>query len=66
MEKAAVALDRIDLDYDEEADVLYLSFGEPREALDSVEVEDGVVYRILGDEIVGITIMDFRSRTLKK
>jgi len=66
MEKAAVALDRMDLDYDEEADVLYLSFGEPREALDSVEVEDGVVYRILGDEIVGITIMDFRSRTLKK
>ena len=66
MEKAAVALDRMDLDYDEDADVLYLSFGEPREALDSVEVEDGVVYRILGDEIVGITIMDFRSRTLKK
>ena len=66
MEKAAVALDRIDLDYDEEADVLYLSFGEPREALDSVEVEDGVVYRILDNEIVGITIMDFRSRTLKK
>jgi len=66
MEKAAIALDRIDLDYDEEADALYLSFGEPREALDSVEVEDGVVYRILGDEIAGITIMDFRSRTLKK
>lgn len=66
MEKIAVSLQKIDLDYDEEADVLYLSFGKPREAKDSVEVEDGVVYRIADNEIVGITIIDFKARTLKR
>jgi len=66
MEKAAVSLERIDLNYDEEADVLYLSFGKPREAKDSVEVEDGVIYRIADKEIVGITITDFKARTLEK
>jgi uncharacterized protein YuzE len=66
MEKVAVSLQKIDLDYDEESDVLYLSFGKPREAKDSVEVEDGVVYRIADNEIVGITITNFKARTLKK
>ncbi len=66
MEKAAISLERIDLDYDEEADVLYISFGKPREAVDSIEVEDGVIYRISDNEIVGITITDFKARTLKK
>jgi len=65
MEKVAISLEKINLDYDEEADVLYLSFGEPREAKDSVEVEDGVIYRIADSEVVGITITDFKARTLK-
>jgi uncharacterized protein YuzE len=65
VEKAAVSLERIDLDYDEEADVLYISFGTPREAKDSVEVDDGVVYRISDHEVVGITITDFKARTVK-
>lgn len=65
MEKVAISLEKIDLDYDEEADVLYMSFGEPREAKDSVEVEDGVIYRIADNEVVGITIIDFKARTLK-
>jgi len=66
MEKIAISLEKIDLDYDEEADVLYMSFGKPREAKDSVEVEDGVIYRISDNEIVGITITDFKARTNKK
>ena len=65
MEKAAVSLKRIDLDYDGEADVLYLSFGEPREATDSLEVEDGIIYRINDGEVVGITITDFKARALR-
>jgi uncharacterized protein YuzE len=65
VEKAAVSLERVDLDYDEEADVLYISFGKPREAKDSIEVEDGVVYRISDHEVVGITITSFKSRALK-
>jgi uncharacterized protein YuzE len=65
MDKIAVSLEKIDLDYDEEADVLYISFGKPKEAKDSVEVEDGIIYRIADKEIVGITITNFRARTLK-
>jgi len=65
MEKVAISLEKIDLDYDEEADVLYMSFGEPREAKDSVEVEDGIIYRIADNEVIGITITDFKARTLK-
>lgn len=60
-----MSLKSVDLDYDEEADILYLSFGEPREASDSMEVEDGVVYRISGDEVVGITITNFKMRAMK-
>jgi uncharacterized protein YuzE len=65
MEKVAVSLEKIDLDYDEEADVLYISFGKPRQAQDSVEVEDGIIYRIADNEIVGITITNFKARTIK-
>jgi len=65
MEKVALSLQRIDLDYDEEVDVLYISFGEPREAKDTIEVEDGILYRIADNEVVGITITDFKARTLK-
>lgn len=65
MEKAALSLEKIDLDYDEEADVLYISFGKPRDAKDSVEIEDGVVYRIADNEVVGITITNFKARTNK-
>jgi len=64
--KVAISLEKIDFDYDEEADVLYISFGKPREAKDSVEVEDGVVYRLADNEVVGITITDFKARTQKK
>jgi uncharacterized protein YuzE len=64
--KVAISLEKIDFDYDEEADVLYISFGKPREAKNSIEVEDGVIYRIADNEVVGITITDFKARTLKK
>jgi len=59
-------LKKIDFDYDEEADVLYISFGKPREAKDSVEVENGAVYRLADNEVVGITITEFKARTQKK
>jgi len=66
LEKAAISLKKIDFDYDQEADVLYISFGKPKEAQDTIEVEDGVIYRIADNEVVGITITDFKTRTLKK
>ncbi len=49
--------------YDKAADVLYISFGKPRPGLTS-EVNEGDLVRIDPDtnEIVGITILDFKER----
>lgn len=56
----------IDWDYDEEADVLYISFGKPQPAL-TVEMGEGFLarYRESDSELVGFTILD-ASRLLKK
>lgn len=53
-------------EYDEEADVLYISVGKPREAV-GVDIGEGVVVRFddKKKEVVGLTIIGFRSRTLE-
>ena len=50
------------VDYDKEADVLYLSFRKPQRAKKTVETDDDVLIRTDGDQIVGITIMNVSSR----
>ncbi len=52
----------LDIDYDKEADVLYISFGKPQPADDSEEVND-VIYRFRQNELIGITVPSFKSRT---
>ena len=47
---------RIWIDYDEEADVLYISFRKPQGANDS-EMEKNVVYHYRDKELVGVTIV---------
>jgi uncharacterized protein YuzE len=49
--------------YDSNSDVLYISCGKPRPGL-ALEVKTGDLVRIdpYTDEIVGITIIDFRER----
>jgi uncharacterized protein YuzE len=49
---------RILIDYDREADVLYVSFKKPQEATDSEMLDNGILIRYKGDELVGITILD--------
>ena len=46
------------MDYDEEADVLYLTFKKPSRADDSEMTDDGVIWQYEGDELVGITILN--------
>jgi len=44
------------MDYDEEADVLYINFEKPQKATDSKMVNDMIIhYR--KDEIVGVTVL---------
>ncbi len=50
------------IDYDKEADVLYLSFQKPQRAKETVELEDDVLIRTDDDKIVGITILNASSR----
>ncbi len=49
------------LDYDEEADVLYMSFRKPQRATKTIEMDD-VLIRKDGGEIVGLTILNASSR----
>jgi len=50
------------VNYDREADVLYISFQRPQEATDSEMLEDGVIIRYRGDKMVGLTILDASKR----
>ena len=54
-------------DYDEDADVLYLSLGEPKSA-EGVDVGDGVILRYdeSRHEVVGLTLIGLRARLLKQ
>lgn len=56
----------IDWDYDEDADVLYLSVGKPKKAV-GVDIGQGVVVRY--DEkqkrVVGLTILGMRARLMR-
>lgn len=54
-------------DYDEEADVLYLSIGEPPPAV-GVDSGDGIILRYdeAHREVVGLTLIGLRARLLKE
>jgi uncharacterized protein YuzE len=49
-------------DFDEEADVLYVSFERPQNASDTDVLEDGTFLRLRGEKIVGLTIMNVSQR----
>ncbi len=55
-------VEKLDVDYDEEADVLYISFGLPVAASDSKVLENDVVVRYKGDRIIGITVPSLKNR----
>ena len=50
------------LSYDQEGDVLYISFGEPEPADDSDITDEGVVVRLREGLIVGLTILNAAKR----
>lgn len=53
---------RIWVDYDEEADVLYVSFKKPSHADDSELTEDDVIVRREKGEVVGMTFLNASKR----
>ncbi|HEV3079645.1 MAG TPA: DUF2283 domain-containing protein [Gemmataceae bacterium] len=50
------------MDFDSEADVLYISFRRPQRASDSEMREDGIIVHRRGKQIVGLTILDTSTR----
>jgi len=50
------------LDYDDEADVLYVSFRRPQRATKTTETDDGILIRWAGKQVVGLTILNASSR----
>ena len=61
MESIVLKPEKLDIDYDEKSDVLYISVGKPREADDTIEPQDVVVIRTRKGELVGITIIGLRK-----
>lgn len=50
------------IDYDKEADVLYINFKRPQRATDSEMMKNGILLRYRDKELVGITILDASQR----
>ncbi len=54
---------RMLIDYDQEADVLYISFKRPQKATDTALLENGILLRYRGKKLVGITVLDASKRS---
>lgn len=50
--------DQLFVDYDEDADVLYISFGKPQEADDTIHGEGDIIRRKKGNKIIGLTVLN--------
>ena len=56
-------MQRFWVDYDNEADVLYISFQRPQRATDTEMTDEGILLRHRDNQLVGITILDASMRT---
>ena len=54
------------VDYDQDADVLYMSFRKPQNATKTIEVDDDILLRKDGRTIVGLTILNASARQGRK
>jgi uncharacterized protein YuzE len=52
------------VDYDREADVLYISFQRPQKATDTEMTDEGILFRYRGKQLVGMTVLDASTRSL--
>ena len=56
-------MERFWVDYDREADVLYISFRRPQKATDTRTTDEGILLRYHGKELVGITVLEASTRS---
>ena len=55
-------MQRFWVDYDNEADVLYISFQRTQRATDTEMTDEGILLRHRDNQLVGITILDASMR----
>jgi uncharacterized protein YuzE len=53
-------------DFDQKADVLYVSLERPQRATDTDILEEGIFLRLRGKKVVGITITNISKKFKKK
>jgi uncharacterized protein YuzE len=51
------------VDYDKEADVLYIGLRHPQRATNTKMTDNGVLLRYSGDQLVGVTVLDASARS---
>ena len=57
-EVAGLPTHNVWVDFDEEADVLYVSFRKPQRATKTVEIDEDILVRKDGRKVVGVTILN--------
>ncbi len=50
--------------FDSQNDVLYINFGKPQAADDSDITDEGIIVRLRGEKIVGLTILNAQKNLL--
>lgn len=50
------------VDYDSDADVLYISLERPQDSTDSEMLKNGIILRYRNKKIVGVTVLDASKR----
>ena len=61
-ESVKLAPEKVDVEYDEKGDTLYVTFSPETVADDSELTENDVLLRYKGDRIIGLTILHFSER----
>lgn len=51
------------VDYDKEADVLYISLRRPQKATNTKMTDEGILLRYHGEQLVGVTVLDASARS---
>ncbi len=65
-EIVALSTDAVNVEYDEKADVLYISFSQDTKADDSELTENDVIIRYKNQRIIGLTVLHFSDRHKQK
>ena len=56
-------IEKLEIDYDRDRDVLYISFGPPSPADDAQILDNDIIVRYKGERAIGITVPDFSRRS---